>query len=157
MEGGGRRRDACGKKLVEGSWTSKGHWIFLRCSVGLVWVWYLRCNISLSVPNTLNFLCWGHNLSINRTAVDLRGALSLLLLIPCRLADWSLFCPSLPQPRRSRCFVSSQTGDRRRGRARASILKMADRGPGKERWVSGPRRFTEYQRYFRAVSFLTFS
>lgn len=60
-----------GVQEVEGCWTSKGHWIFLRRSVGSVWVWYLRCNISLSVQYTLHFLCWGHDLSINRTAVDL--------------------------------------------------------------------------------------
>lgn len=65
MEGGDRG------EIVEGCWTSKGHWIFLRCSVGSVWVWYLRCNISLSVQNTLHFLCRGHDLSINRTALDL--------------------------------------------------------------------------------------
>ncbi len=63
-EGGGGGHAGSRGEIVEGCWTSKGHWIFLRHSVSLVWVWYLRCNISLSVQNTLHFLFWGHDLSI---------------------------------------------------------------------------------------------
>ncbi len=62
--GGGGGHAGSRGEIVEGCWTSKGHWIFLRHSVSLVWVWYLRCNISLSVQNTLHFLFWGHDLSI---------------------------------------------------------------------------------------------